>query len=53
VWQVERMMKDPMFQAEMKRMTTHPTFKAALERAKDITAEITSDPKKVRGGLSL
>lgn len=41
-------MKDPMFQAEMRRMTQQPSFQAAVKQAQKMTDEIRNDPKKVR-----
>lgn len=41
-------MKDPEFQAEMKRMTSDPAFKSAMSQAAMNADEIMADPKKMR-----
>ena len=42
------MMKDPAFQAEMRKMTYSPQFKNAMKQAAQITDEIKNDPKKAK-----
>lgn len=41
-------MKDPDFQAEMKRMTSDPAFKSAMSQAAMNADEVMADPKKMK-----
>lgn len=41
-------MKDPAFQAEMRRMTNSPQFKNAMAQATKMTEEMKNDPKKAK-----
>ena len=46
--QVQEMMADPEFKAEMEKMMNDPTMKDALQASKEYVEELSKDPKKLK-----
>ncbi len=46
--EVQAMMNDETFQRDMKTLTNHPSFKAAVRNAADAVESLSADPVKIK-----